>query len=316
LLTAKEVYAGFKTTIDKEPPLTGMKKKLIINVAPTGSFTMKDQNPWQPVTMEENVNAVVDSYRAGASLWHVHARAEDGLPTKDPKIFKETIDRVFDKCPDIVTSVIPYADYGSQGVDQIKPMVDYLTGAGPQYMRSAPLFITTVSFSQKFAYIVTKELLTSVVKYLDEHNVKAEFQGINYSGLKDVYDWIMEPGIAGKPYVFNLMAGFHGFNHLSPCSPDPWNYVYLMSLQQTIPSGAVMGFCAGGRNWLPFTAMAIVLGFDIVRVGMEDAIYMYPYSEEPIKSCADIVSKVAIIARELGRDVATPKEARQIMGLT
>ena len=69
MVTVKEVFEGFKTTLDTEPPLMTMKKKLIINIAPTGSFTSKQQNPQQPVTQDEIVAAVTDSYRAGASVW-------------------------------------------------------------------------------------------------------------------------------------------------------------------------------------------------------------------------------------------------------
>ena len=63
-------------------------------------------------------------------MWHVHARDKDGTPSKDPDVLKETIARVLDKCPDIVTSVIPYADYERQGVDLIKRTVDVLTAPG------------------------------------------------------------------------------------------------------------------------------------------------------------------------------------------
>jgi uncharacterized protein (DUF849 family) len=166
MVTVKEIFEGFKTTLDTELPLTTMKKKLIINVAPTGSFTSKQQNPHQPVTQEEIADAVREAYRAGASVWHVHTRDRDGYPSKDPRVFKETIDRVLDDCPDIITSVIPYANFDSQGVEQIKPIVDYLVEAGPRYIRTAVLFITTTAYSDKFAYIVTQPILSGIVSYL------------------------------------------------------------------------------------------------------------------------------------------------------
>jgi hypothetical protein len=74
--------------------------------------------------MEENVRAAIDAYRAGAAVWHVHAREKDGLPSKDPYLMKETIDRVLDKCPDVITSVIPYVDYGEVRLGTIKRCVD------------------------------------------------------------------------------------------------------------------------------------------------------------------------------------------------
>ena len=311
----KELYDGILTSLHREKPHMTMGKKLIINVAPTGSFTNRQQNPGQPYTMEENVKAVVEAYKAGAAVWHAHARNEDGSPSKDAGVMKETISRVLDKCPDIVTSVIPYADYNQQGLGLIKPMVDTLTAAGPEYMQSAVLLIQTTSFSDKFVYNVTQKLLTDQVQYLEEHGVRPEYQSTSYQATRDVLDWLVDSGIAKDPPLMNVMTGFHGYSHGSPIGPDPWNYIYQMLMQQTFPAKAVKGVCAGGRNWLPFTTMAMMLGFDMVRVGMEDTVYLYPHKEEKIQSSAQAVKKVVEIANALGREIATPAEARRIMGV-
>ena len=71
----------------------------------------------------------------------------------------------------------------------------------------------------------------------------------------------------------------------------------------------------GHRNWLPMLTFAIMLGADIVRVGKEDAIYKYPHKDDLITSNADVVETIATIARALGREIATPEEAREILGL-
>ncbi len=315
MVSIKELYSDVVTGLHSEPALPTMGKKLIINVAPTGSFTSRQQNPLQPYTMEENVAAAVAAYKAGAAVWHAHAREADGLPSKDPAVMKETIDRVLDKCPDIVTSVIPYADYDKQGLGQIKPCVDLLKAAGEQYMETAVLLIMSMSFSDKFTYTVTEPSLRDMVEYLEANNVRPEYQGHAYSGMKDVMDWLIDRGIARKPPIMNIMAGFHGFSHATPATPDPWSYVYLLSLAQTIPPGCVRGVCAGGRNWLPFSTMAIMMGFDMVRVGMEDSVYMYPHKDEKIRSSADAVRKIRTIAEAMGREIATPDEARQILGI-
>jgi 3-keto-5-aminohexanoate cleavage enzyme len=228
---------------------------------------------------------------------------------------KETVDRVLDKCPDIVTSVIAYSDYSKQGVEQIRPCVELLTKASPRHMQTSVLLIMSTTFSPKFTYVVTRDSLTEMVKYLEASGVRPEYQGHAYSGIKDVCDWLIDTGIAKDPPITNIMAGFHGFSHATPLTPDPWNYVNVMSLAQALPKGAVHGMCAGGRNWLPFATLAILLGFDMIRVGMEDSVYMYPHSDEKIKTSADAVRKVADIARALGREIATPDEARQILGI-
>lgn len=315
MATVKELFDGMLTGLHLEPRLETLKRKLIINVAPTGSFTSREQNPLQPYTMEENVTAAVEAYRAGAAVWHVHAREKSGLPSKDPYVMKETIDRVLDQCPDMITSVIPYVDYAEVGLGTMKRCVDVLTAAGPRYMETAVLLIQTMAFSEKFTYSVTENVLKDQVRYLEEHGVRPEFQGHSYGGLKDVMDWLLATGIARQPPLMNIMMGFHGFSHASPLGPDPWNYIYLMMMQQTLPSHSVRGVCAGGRNWLPFSTVAMLLGFDMVRVGMEDAVYVHPHRDAKLTSSADAVRRVVNVANELGREIATPAEARAIMGI-
>ena len=66
---------------------------------------------------------------------------------------------------------------------------------------------------------------------------------------------------------------------------------------------------------MPFSTLAIMLGFDMVRVGMEDTVYLYPHRDEKIKTSAEAVRKVIAVANELGREIATPSEAKAIMGI-
>jgi 3-keto-5-aminohexanoate cleavage enzyme len=66
---------------------------------------------------------------------------------------------------------------------------------------------------------------------------------------------------------------------------------------------------------MPFVTLAMMLGFDMVRVGMEDTVYLYPHRDEKIETTAQAVRKVVNVANELGREIATPAEAREIMGI-
>ena len=108
------------------------------------------------------------------------------------------------------------------------------------------LLIQTTGFSEKFTYIITEKTLSEQVKYLEDHGVRPEFQGTSYQGIKDVLDWLVDKGIAKDPPLMNIMMGFHGFCHGSPLGPDPWNYIYMMTMQQTLAPNAVKGVCAGG----------------------------------------------------------------------
>src|SRR5262249_1758426 len=99
MVDIRDLYSGILSNVHMDKPHKTMDKKLIINVDPTGSFMNRQQNPGQPYTMEENVKAAIEAHKAGAAVWHVHARDKDGVPSKDPHVLKETIARVLDKCP-------------------------------------------------------------------------------------------------------------------------------------------------------------------------------------------------------------------------
>ena len=84
-------------------------------------------------------------------------------------------------------------------------------------------------------------------------------------------------------------------------------FTIVLGIQLTISTeGSVIGLSAGGRNWLALSTFAILMGVDIVRVGMEDHLWMYAHKDEKIKRSVDETKKIAIIAREPGRDIATP----------
>lgn len=317
-ITAKDLFTGLKTSLDQEPANLTMKKKLVITIAPTGSFTTREQNPYQPYNQKEIAEQTIESYKAGASVWHVHCRDDNGIPSKDPKVIKETIDMVLDKCPDMITSLNVIADYTKPGVGLISPIVEPMSKAGLKYIRTAVVTTHPVSI-RNVNLPVTQTTLTEVVQYLQEKGIRPELQLHSYGPIHDVDEWLIRTGVLKKPYIMNLVLGFHAFHMASPTAPDPWGHIYLMSLMQTLPrlspGDFVVGATIGGHNWLPMTVEAIMLGVDCVRVGMEDTVWMYPHKEDKIRRCVDVVNKITTIARELGREVATPAEAEKIMGL-
>ena len=315
MVDAKAVFSGIMTGLHTEPPIQAMRKKLIINVAPTGSFTNREQNPLQPYTMAENVKAAIEAYKAGASVWHVHPRENNGLPSIDPKVAKETIDRVLDVCPDIITSVITYSDFNAQGAGLLRPMVEYLAAAGPRYVQTCPIVIRPSSISDAYTTVVTRNSITGVVEYLQDHGIRPEFQCDAYFSQKNIEEWLIKPGIARAPALMNMMAGFHGYTFSTPAGGDAACYTYVATILESMPKNIVRGLCGGGRNWLPFTVFGIMLGVDIVRIGMEDSVYLYPDRNEKVKSNAQLVELIVQIAELFGREIATPAEARQILHL-
>ncbi|HXH28539.1 MAG TPA: 3-keto-5-aminohexanoate cleavage protein [Candidatus Polarisedimenticolia bacterium] len=297
-----------------------MDKKLIITVCPVGALFSRKQNPHQPYTPEEIARETIESYQEGASVVHLHTRDEHGHPRSSWENLKKTIDLIMEKCPDIVIqpsaceSYIPgKSDYS---YETVKVMADKLHGYGRSYMEST--IFTPVSYACEDVdgtidlSLATRENAIKTIRYLQERHIKPEFMNHNWEGLRNVTEWLVEPGILEKPYLMSMGPGMH---NAADTSPDPWGLMYLLGMMKMMPSGSVLSISAGGRDWLSLTTFAILLGVDNVRVGKEDHLWMYPHKDEIVRRNADETRKIAAIARELGRDIANPRDARSIMGI-
>ncbi len=309
------IFEGLPYRLDLEPKSLTMDKKLMITVATTGGFLKREQNPNLPYTPEEVASQTIEAYKAGAAVWHVHVRDKDGyLIHKDPGPIKEAVDIVKSECPDMLMSQSRFVDPTKPGADGIKPLVEPLLAAGAESGRS---YIDTMVIipAQTGVTRVTEPILVDIVQYLQSNGIKPEFQLFNYLCIDNVVRWLIQPGILNAPYIMNTISGAHAHYFVGPTMPEAWGHIYLMTMMQQLPQGSVVGATIGGRNWLPLTVTTIMLGADCVRIGMEDAMWMYPHKDEMIAKSADTIKKIVTIARELGRDIATPAEARKILGL-
>jgi 3-keto-5-aminohexanoate cleavage enzyme len=160
--------------------------------------------------------------------------------------------------------------------------------------------------------LATEANTVKTVRYLQEHKIKPEFMNHNWEGIHNVREWLIKPGILERPYLMSMGPGMH---NAADTYPDPWGHMYVLGMMHMMPEGSFITISAGGRNWLPLSVFAMLMGVDGVRVGMEDQIWMYPHRDDLIQRSADAARKIATLARELGREVTTPAEARALMGI-
>ncbi len=308
--TPKTVFTARETPLGDDPLSLTIDKPLIINVAPTGSFLTREEAPHQPLTPTQIVNAVIASYRAGASVWHVHCRDEEGVASGDPDLIQQTIDRVLARCPDLNTSLNVIADVTKPvGVAQIDPLAGPLSARGLKYIQAA----VVPPISRKRG-VVTKAGLQEIVAYYLDKGIRPEFQIHNNDALSNVVNWLIKPGILKEPYVMNIIMGHHGWAYSGP-DRDPWGYLYLITMMNMMPPGSIIGVTAGGHNWMPMTMAGILLGADMVRIGTEDTLWMYPHKLEMNADCEEMVKRIATFCGLIGRDVATPADAKRILAL-
>lgn len=268
--------------------------KLIITVAPTGSVPTKEMNPHLPVTPGEIAETAVRCREAGASILHIHARDAAGEPTLDHRVFG----RIHQLVAERTDLVVQVSTGGRAGMDVEE------RASAVRHLRPEMASLTTGSmnfpdrvYANSFAVI---EYLATAMK---EAGAKPEME-IFEPGMIANALMLAEKGLVDQPLHFDFVLGSRGS---LPASPK--NLVFLT---ESIPVGSTWTVAAMGRWQLPMAAIAIVMGGH-VRVGLEDNIY---YRKGELATNEHLVARVARIAKELGRPVATPNEARKMLALT
>lgn len=268
-------------------------EKLIITACLTGAEVTKEQNPNLPVSPDEIAEAAYEAWKAGASIAHVHARKLDGTPTQDIEVYREIKKKVEEKCDIIFQPSTGGAVWHSKE-ERIQPV----------YMKPemASLSTGTCNFGSD-VFMNTEEYMENFAKTMLENGVKPEIE-IFEKGMIDNAMRLVKKGLLKMPIHFDFVMGVPG-----AIPGEARDFMYLVS---SIPSDCTWTVAGIGRYELPLAVMAIVMGGH-VRVGFEDNIF---YSKGVLaESNAQLVARIARISKECGREVATPNEARKILGL-
>lgn len=268
-------------------------EKLIITAALTGAEVTREQQPNLPLTPDEIAEAAYECYQAGASVVHVHARDAEGNPTQDFEVYKEIKEKVEAKCPIIFQpstggAVWHTPEQRLQPVD-LKPEM-------------ATLSCGTCNFGPD-VFMNSEEYIVRFATKMQEMGVKPEIE-VFERGMIENAKSLVKKGLVKAPLHVDFVLGVPG---ACPGTPED-----LMFMVNQIPEDWTWTVAGIGRTETPLAVMAIVMGGH-VRVGFEDNVY---YSKGRLaKSNAELVERVVRLAKEIGREVATPDEARAILGL-
>jgi 3-keto-5-aminohexanoate cleavage enzyme len=283
--------------------------KLIITCAVTGSFTTRDNSPYIPYTVKEIADEAIRAWEAGAAIVHLHMRKDDGTPVADPFRFRDTIALIREKTKDLIVNTTTGGGqgWGATSEDRIavvplcKPDLATLDVGGSisgTYDQAAGKWVRERIGGQPFSE------LHHYAKVMSENGVKTEVEIFDVSAIHGA-EMLVEAGALKPPLQYGLVLGMHG-------QRLPASVKNLLFIVETLPQGSTWTCIAIGRHEFPLNAVALQLGGH-VRVGFEDNVYL---SKGVLaKSNAELVEKMIRIARDLGRDVANPTEARSILGL-
>jgi 3-keto-5-aminohexanoate cleavage enzyme len=273
-------------------------KKLIITAAIIGSAPTRENNPHVPYSPEEIAAEVIRSYDAGACIAHVHVRdPETGKPAFELEYFREVRDRVRPHC-DILLNFTTSALHLSG--DRVMEQRVSPTTLGPEI---CTLDISSMNLRDR-VFVNPPDWGPYCARVARERGVKPELECFDVGHIT-LARKIIDQGLVDRPYLFQIVLGTAGGIEASLK-----NFLFMI---ESLPARDVEWTAFGvGRHCYPIAAMSIVSGGH-VRVGFEDNVYL---SRGVLaKSNAELVGKAVRLAREFGREIATPADARQILNV-
>ena len=286
-------------------------QKVIITVATTGGLHGKEANPTLPEQPEEIIRAMKEAYDAGASVAHIHVRDKSGLTTSDLAVYHEVMQGIVETCPGMITQVgngigvrfengrqmpgVTFPQEDRMALLDIKPRPDMLTvNAGTfhfQHKHTEVLFDNPKGWNAEF------------IRGCNARGIHNELECYDISHIENMIK-LRDIGVITGKMHFSLVLGIDGGISASPKN--------LLALVDAIPEGSSWQVVTIGKHQTPLSMMALAMGANI-RVGFEDNVYI----DHGVLAGnnAQFVERAVRMSRELGREIATPAEARAMMGM-
>ena len=268
-------------------------RKVIIAVAPVGRSTQPPAI--NPRTPKQVADEVIRCARAGASMVHLHVRDAKGVQTEDVTVYSQTLDRIRTSS-DIVIQ-------GSTGGLTTLTLEQRCVALNDKRTEVASLNMGSVNFGED-VYINRLPDIRYWAKRMRQTKTVPEME-IFDSGMLPAARALVAEGAIQPPYSICFALGFHW-----TLAPDPKSLFFMTAMMNaTVPWGVIHD----GMTDFTLLATAIGLGASLVRVGFEDSIFWAP--DQAVKHNVELVQKLAQLVRLLGHAVATPAEARAILGI-
>jgi uncharacterized protein (DUF849 family) len=299
-------------------------REILITCALTGSIHTPSMSPHLPVTADQIARAGIEAAEAGAAILHLHARdPETGRPSADPAHFRAFLPRLKDEC-DAVLNL-------STGGSAVMSLDDRLAAAKEAAPEMASLNMGTMNFalypmaeritdwqhdwekpflegSDDLVFRNTPRDIARILTELgQERGARFEFECYDLSHLYMLRHFA-DRGLITPPYFIQFVFGV-----LGGMGPDPENLTHMVRLADKLfATDYMFSVLAAGRHQMPMAAQSAAMGGH-VRVGLEDSLMIA--RGELARSNAAQVTKVRGIVEAMGREVAGPDRARELLGL-
>lgn len=296
-------------------------EKVIISCAITGSIHTPSMSPHLPVTAEDIAHQAIGAAEAGASILHLHARETGtGKPTQEIAEYEKFLPKIRDNC-DAIINITTGAGLGMT-MDQRLAAANYFKPEiASMNMGSFNFNISGAAkrggfehdWEQPYLEMTTDFILSNTFKQIEraltdltEHDTRFEFECYDVGHLYNLAHFA-DRGMIKPPYFVQSIFGI-----LGGIGPEPENLMHMKSTADRLfGDDYYLSVLAAGRHQFPFVTMGAILGGN-VRVGLEDNLYLSKGELAPNNAAS--VAKIKHILEELSLRVATPDEARKMLG--
>jgi len=281
------------------------RKKLILSAALTGAATNRTHCPYIPYTPKELGEEAKRAVDAGASIVHIHAREDNGMPSWRTEVFEQIHEEVRTRCPEVI---INYST-GAIGLT-VEERVKHLSATRPDmaafnmgsmnyaiYSKKAKKFHWNAVFENSF------DTMMKVVETMNENDVCPEMECFDTGHIHNVKP-LREMGLIPDNACYSLVMGVLG--------GIPATVENLIHQSKQVPDGAFWQSIVISRKQWKLTAQAALLGGNI-RVGLEDNFYLP--NGEMAKSNGELVDQAVDLVRLVGREPASIAETREWLKL-
>ena len=269
----------------------------MITVAITGSLPRKSHNPAVPISVTEQIESTHEAFEAGAIILHAHVRNEDESPSSDPDKFAALLEGVRRHCPEMI---IQFSTGGRSGSGEVRG------GMLPLRPDMASLSVGSNNFPT-IVYQNPPDLVAWLAAEMKRYDILPEIEVFDLSHLHQAAQMQAAGAFVKMPYVQFVM----GVKNAMPADKDVFDY-YLSSLQRLMPGAQWCGAGIGAAQ-LTLNEWCVAAGGH-ARTGLEDNVRLDKQTLAP--SNAALVKRVVALCDDYGRPVATPQQAREMLGLS
>jgi len=297
-------------------------EKVVISTAVTGSVNVPSQSPYLPLSAEEVADSAIGAVEAGSAIVHLHARHPDGRPAYEPEIFEEIVGRITDRTDAVINittggSTAMTLEQRLAGAIRVRPELASMNMGSMNFVYSGiadrvtewrhdwerPYVLNT--YSQPF--VNTFDKIEETLRALGELGTRFEYECYDIGHLYSLAHFV-EKGLARPPL---LIQGVFGI--LGGIGADHDNLEHMVRVADRL-FGDDYSFSAfaAGRDQIQFGTHSAWLGGH-VRVGLEDSLWIG--KGRLAESNAQQVHKIRAVIEDLGKQIATPADARALLAL-